>query len=717
MKRKQDEDAISPLDCLDEIDEEIEKPAEKPRKVPEIAGRPLKGGKPKQGRAFFISATDTGVGKTTAIKVLATLLKDKGLDVGVMKPIQCGGDDAKVLKEFLQSTDPLAEINPYCAKEPFSPHVAFKRQKIQIHREKIISIFQKLRRRHDVLLVEGAGGLMVPVREDYLLADLIKDMGIEVVIVSRLGLGTINHTLLTIDKARDRGIPVAGIIFSESEKKIPGVPEKTNPAAIKHFSKVPGLGIIPFCEDLSCAAILKICKDKIDLNPFLVYADSTKTSSLVNDDKNFLWHPFTQMKDWLDSDPVVIDRAEGCHLIDTQGRRYLDGISSLWVTVHGHNHPAINAAIKDQLNHLDHSTLLGLSHVPAIELAKKLVTIAPRGLKKVFYSDNGSTAVEIALKMAYQYWQNTGRPEKIKIVHLANSYHGDTLGSVSVGGIGLFHKVYEDLTFPTVQIDFPDGYRDQNFDHAFQKLEALFHQSAKEIAVLIVEPVVQGAAGMIVWPDGLLKQIKELCEKHEVLLIADEVATGFGRTGKMFACEHDNVTPDFLCLAKGLSGGYLPLAATLVTKKVFDGFVFEYKDQKTFFHGHTYSGNPLACAAALANLEIFAKEHTLARLHSKINILSEKLKMFYNLPHVGHVRHKGFMAGIELVKDKATREPFAWEDKAGIKVCEQARRRGVILRPLGNVIVLMPPLSISKRELDYLLQVTQGAIRQGLTKI
>ncbi|MCB9771453.1 MAG: adenosylmethionine--8-amino-7-oxononanoate transaminase [Candidatus Omnitrophica bacterium] len=716
MNKKKD-DYINPLDFFEDSDEVLDEKVivvedESESGVLNASSRRGNRSKAKLARAFFISATDTGVGKTTAIKVIGTLLKDQGLDVGVMKPVQCGGDDAKSLKEFLQSTDPMAEINPYFAKEPVSPHISFKREEMQVHREKIISIFQKLRRRHDVLLVEGAGGLMVPIREDYLIADLVKDLGLEMVIVSRLGLGTINHTLLTIAKARDMGISVSGVIFSETEKKTVGIPEKTNPSAIKELSKVPGLGIIPFCEDISAETILKVCKGKIDLKPFLSQSHSNRTGRLAQDDKNCVWHPFTQMKDWLASDPVVIDRAQGCHLIDTNGRHYLDGVSSLWVNIHGHNHPHITAALKDQLNHLDHSTFLGLSNAPAVELAKKLIAIAPKGLERVFYSDNGSTAVEVAIKMAYQYWQNVGRSQKKKIIHLANSYHGDTLGGVSVGGIDLFHKVYQDLIFPTVQIDFPDGYHRQNYDEAMVKLEEVLGKSADEIAALIVEPLVQGAAGILVWPDGILKRMKDFCEKHEIFLIADEVATGFGRTGKMFACEHESVTPDFLCLAKGLTGGSLPLAATLTTKKVFEGFLFDYKEQKTFFHGHTYTGNPLACRAALANLEIFSKEHTLARLQPKINILSEKLKMFYNLPHVGHIRQKGFMVGIELVKDKATQQPFDWEEQIGVKVCEMARQRGVLLRPLGNVIVLMPPLAISKRELDYLLRVTHWAINK-----
>lgn len=404
--------------------------------------------------------------------------------------------------------------------------------------------------------------------------------------------------------------------------------------------------------------------------------------------KSNIWHPFTQMKDWPSSDPLEIVRAKGVYLYDTKGKRYIDGVSSLWVNVHGHQHPVIDVAIKAQLKKVSHSTLLGLSHAPAEKLAKELIAIAPKGLKKVFYSDNGSTAVEIALKMAYQYWQNNGQPKKRTLVHLSNAYHGDTLGSVSVGGIDLFHKVYRDLVFKT------HGLKGHGFD-AVKEFESLLKTKAHTIAAIIVEPLVQGAAGMIVWPKGVLKEFRRLCTKHDVFLIIDEVATGFGRTGKMFACQHEGVMPDFMCLAKGITGGYLPLAATLTTQRVYDGFLFDYKDQKTFFHGHTYTGNPLACAAALANLKVFRQEQTLVKLRPKIKYLAKCLKMFYNLSSVVEVRQCGFMVGIELTG--------RWEDRIGAKICQNLRAKGIILRPLGNVIVIMPPLSISLKQLEYLL--------------
>ncbi len=682
-------------------------------------------------KSFFITGTDTGIGKTIATCVLGILLQDRGFDVGVMKPIQCGGKDAAFLRKSLDLEDPLSLINPYFAPEPLSPHLAFPRARKTIAIDKILKGFHALQDRHEIVLVEGAGGLLVPITPDYFVQDLVKDLGLELIIVSRLGLGTINHTLLTIQQARHSGLDVGGVIFSAASPAPSGIPEKTNPQAIKTLSGVRVLGTIPYLPKIEKETILKCCSPRVNLKELLERDeergagrrpprhDSRRGAGALKDwDKEYLWHPFTQMKDWLKAEPLIIEEGQGCYLKDTEGRWYLDGVSSLWVNVHGHKKFQIDEALKTQINRLGHSTLLGLSNVPAVQLAKRLVEIAPRGLTKVFYSDNGSTAVEVAVKMAYQYWQNIGRTKRRHLVHLANSYHGDTLGAVSVGDIDLFHQVYRDLVIPTIPVEFPDFYRCPSGKsypgytlECLKKLEMLFQRRHDSIAAFIIEPLVQAAAGMIVWPKGLLKRISRLCRKYDVLLIADEVATGMGRTGKMFACEHEGVTPDLLCLAKGLTGGYLPLAATLTTRRIFEGFLFDYKDQKTFFHGHTYTGNPLACAAAMANLEVFEKERTLQKLTAKIKHLSKGLKRFYNLPSVGDLRQKGFMVGIELVRDRRTKEPYAWEEKIGVRVCQEARKRGVILRPLGNVIVLMPPLAISLKEIDQLLEAMYGAIR------
>jgi adenosylmethionine-8-amino-7-oxononanoate aminotransferase len=408
---------------------------------------------------------------------------------------------------------------------------------------------------------------------------------------------------------------------------------------------------------------------------------------MANLDKKYIWHPFTQMKDWMEHDQLVIERGDGVFLFDTKGKKYIDGVSSLWVNVHGHRHKKLNRAIKNQLDKIAHSTLLGLGNVPSIKLAKKLVEITPKGLDKVFYSDNGSTAVEIALKIAFQYQQQSRNKKKTKFITLKNAYHGDTLGSVSVGGIDLFHKIYNPLLFNAFKVKTD-----------LKAVERVMKSHHKQTAAMIVEPLIQGAAGMLTQPEGFLKGVRRLCTKYNILLICDEVATGFGRTGRMFACEHEKVSPDIMCLAKGISGGYLPIAATLTTKKIFNAFLGKPEEQKTFFHGHTYTGNPLGCAAALANLEIFRKEKTIQKLQPKIKLLKERLKAFTKLKHVREIRQCGFMIGIEL-------------KTAGHPVILEARKRGAILRPLGNVIVLMPPLSISKRELIRLLYITYLSIK------
>lgn len=441
---------------------------------------------------------------------------------------------------------------------------------------------------------------------------------------------------------------------------------------------------------------------------------ASRSHRLQQDDKRYVWHPFTQMQDWLRECHPIIERGDGSTLIDVDGRRYLDGVSSLWVTVHGHRHPAIDRAIRAQLGKIAHTTFLGLSHPLAIELAGALVRIAPTGLTKVFYSDNGSTAVEIALKMAFQYWQQRGGvcARKTRFIALEEAYHGDTLGAVSVGGIDLFHQLYRPLLFPIRRI--PSPYRTpwdrRRRSDPLVRLESMLARDHDRVAGLVMEPLMQGAAGMLPSPPGFLKAVRSLCSQYNVLLILDEVATGFGRTGTMFACEQEGVAPDLLCLAKGLTGGYLPLAATLATQEIFDGFCAPYAEKKSFFHGHSYTANPLACAAALANLQCFQRDRTLKRLQLKIALLRRELESLRSLPHVGDIRQVGFMVGIELMQDFKRGESYPYEARIGIRTILEARRRGLIIRPLGNVIVLMPPLSISQRDIVRMVRIVRDSI-------
>jgi adenosylmethionine-8-amino-7-oxononanoate transaminase len=436
-------------------------------------------------------------------------------------------------------------------------------------------------------------------------------------------------------------------------------------------------------------------------------------------DHAYLWHPFTQMREWMGEDPCIIERGDGCYLYDIQGRKYLDGVSSLWCNVHGHRKAELDAALKDQIDRIAHSTFLGLSHAQGIELAQRLIKIAPAGLQRVFYSDDGATAVEIALKIAVQYWHLKGETGRTRLASLVESYHGDTVGSMSVGYSETFHRFHRSLLFPALRINPPHIFRyfkrqseEQALESAIREAQEKLAQEKESLAALIMEPLMQGAAGMWSQPPGYVAALREICRKNRILFIADEVATGFARTGKMFACEHEGVTPDILCLAKGITGGYLPLAATLTTEEIFSAFLGEYEEFKTFFHGHTYTANPLGCAVALASLELFQKENILEGMRSKIAYLERRLKEeFSRLPHVSEVRQWGFMIGIELVEDKPQRGSYPPESRIGHKVILEARKRGVIIRPLGDIIILMPPLAISDEELKTLLDVTLESIK------
>ncbi|MEA2155628.1 MAG: adenosylmethionine---8-amino-7-oxononanoate aminotransferase [Solirubrobacteraceae bacterium] len=424
------------------------------------------------------------------------------------------------------------------------------------------------------------------------------------------------------------------------------------------------------------------------------------TRELAEIDKRVLWHPFTQQQGWCEEEPLIIERAAGCTLYDTDGTAYLDGVSSLWCNVHGHQHPAIDRAVRAQLDRVAHTTMLGLSHPGAIELAQRLVALAPPGLSRVFYSDNGSTANEVALKMAFQYWRHRGRPERDGFICLRDAYHGDTVGAVSVGGIDVFHACFGPLLFDAWQAQ-PGEAGD---------MAALLREHAGRVAAVIVEPLVQGAAGILTHPDGYLRNVRALCDEHDVLLICDEVATGFGRTGTMFACEQEGVAPDLMCVAKGLTGGYMPLAATLTSERIYEAYLGEHDELRTFFHGHTYTGNPLACAAALATLDVFEQERTLEALAPKIELLGELLAQFVApQPAVREIRRRGFMVGIEL-------GGFPAHARMGHEVTLAARRRGAVIRPLGDVVVLMPPLAISAEQLRHLVQITAASVGEATAR-
>ena len=433
-------------------------------------------------------------------------------------------------------------------------------------------------------------------------------------------------------------------------------------------------------------------------------------------DRHHVWHAFTQMATY---EPLIFERAHGCYLVDIDGRKYLDGVSSLWCNVHGHQHPKLDAALREQLQRIAHCTSLGASNPTTIRLARRLAEIAPGGLEHVFFSDDGATAVEVALKMAFQYWQQRAdpRPEKTRFVALAHAYHGDTLGSVSVGGVARFRDMFGPLLFDVMRLPIPDATRlpagmeaGRGAEFFLSDVESLLSRDHRRIAAFVVEPLLQAAAGMIPHPDGYLAGLRRLTRRFDVLLIADEVAVGMGRTGTMFACQQEDVVPDFLCLAKGLTGGYLPLAATMTTTDVFSAFLGDDGAQRTFFHGHTYGGNPLGAAVALATLDVFDDEQTLIRIQPIIARLAWHLDRLAQHPHVRNVRQRGMIGAIELVQDKESATPYPWQERRGVDVCRYARQRGVWLRPLGDVIVVMPPLAIEEYQIDQLMEAVSFGI-------
>jgi adenosylmethionine-8-amino-7-oxononanoate transaminase len=437
-------------------------------------------------------------------------------------------------------------------------------------------------------------------------------------------------------------------------------------------------------------------------------------------DKEVIWHPFTQMADWIAEDQVIIERGEGHYLIDVAGRRYLDGVSSLWVNLFGHRRREIDEAIKSQLDKIGHSTFLGLTHVTALEYAERLISKVPERTSRIFFSDNGSTSMEIAIKMAFQYWKQKdggNSKKRNRFLTLTGAYHGDTIGSVSAGGIDLFHHIFSPLLFKTDKVPSPYCYRcpygmnrEECGLYCAEVLRERLIQGREEIGTVVVEPIVQGAAGIIVHPEGFLKRVEEAVREVGALLIVDEVATGFGRTGRMFAVEHEDVQPDIMALSKGITGGYLPLAVTLTSEEIYRVFLGRYDEFKTFFHGHSYTGNPLGCAAAIAALDIFEKENLLSHVKNISSYLADRLQEFEGKEHVGDIRQRGLMVGIELVEDRSSKRSFSPSLKVGQQVTRKAREGGLIIRPLGDTIVLMPPLTVTEDEIGILVDVTSRAM-------
>ena len=444
----------------------------------------------------------------------------------------------------------------------------------------------------------------------------------------------------------------------------------------------------------------------------------------TQEDLKYIWHPCSQMKDYEDLKPIVIDHGKGAYLYDINGKEYIDIISSWWCNLLGHANPKINTAVKNQLDNLEHVIFANLSHKPAIELCRELIKIVPKGLCKFNFSDNGSASVECALKMAFQYHYQTEHPEKQRFMCLSEGYHGETIGALSVGSMDLYAKIYKPMLMNAVHTQAPDCYRcpfNKNRDNCscecFKYAEEDFVKYGKELAAVIVEPLIQGSAGMRIYPPLYLEKLRKLCDEYNVLLIADEIATGFGRTGKMFAFDYTNVSPDIMTVSKGLTGGYMPMAITITTQKIYDAFYADYNEGKAFMHSHTYSGNPLGCSAALAVQKILREENILEKANKMAIYLHDNLQNTlgdYDYKYVGEIRHLGLINAIELVKDKDTKEAFDSKRRLGYEIYKKALEKGLLLRPLGDVLYFNPPLNIEKQTLDKAVKLCAQAIKEVL---
>jgi adenosylmethionine-8-amino-7-oxononanoate transaminase/dethiobiotin synthase len=677
----------------------------------------------------FVTGVDTAVGKTVVAGALSAALRRRGLRVGVMKPVQTGSSraedgglsgDALFLVRWSGCESSPDVVNPYYFREPISPYHAAMNEGVELEPVKIVSAYRELSANHDIVIVEGAGGILTPFTRDMTMGGLARMLNLPLIIVSHPYLGHINHTAVTALAANSLGLDVMGIIFSIRVGEPVAEPDA---GLIEEMTGVKVLGVLPFlCGLINEDTLSYIFESSVDvpalLDSLFSQASDERRKEIERKDKKYLWHPFTQMKDWMSEPATVIQSAQGVTLRDMDGGEYLDAFSSYWCNIHGHGEPRLARALSNQMGKIAHSTFLGYSNVPAVEFAEELIAVAPDGLTRVFYSDDGSTAVEAAIKMSYQYWRQVEPgSQRRRFLSLSSAYHGDTVGAMSVGGIALYHEKFRDLL---MDVDFapapycyrcPMGLKRDGCALACAKaVEDKLVQGAGTFCAMIIEPLVQCPAGIITAPDGYLKRVADACAATGVLLIADEVATGFGRTGTMFACQLEAVTPDIMALSKSITSGTMPFAATLATEKVFGAFLGDYAERKTFFHGHTYTGNQLGAALALESLRLIKERGIVAQVNEKAEAIRPALEGLRQLKHVGDTRQRGLIIGVELVKDKATKEPYPWEDKIGARVCQEAKLRGLMARPLGGVIPLFPAPSAKTAEIMKMAAILRDSI-------
>ncbi len=660
------------------------------------------------GRIVAITGTGTGVGKTVLAAALCAALRRRGMDCRAIKAVATGvppgadAEDAVLLGGAMGTAASEAVLATFAL--PRSPLAAAAAEGRELDVEALARSIEAAAAGCDLLLVEGVGGLLVPLAARHTVRDLLRRLDADVVIAALAGLGTINHTALTVEAALGSGLRLIGVVLVDAAGDEPAFVAE-NAAQIADQCGVPVLGVLPHLDDATDIDALADAAGALDLSA-LTAPRPDASEAVVAADRRHLWHPFTQTSDWREEAPLVIRSGDGSWLRDEAGHRYLDGISSLWCTVHGHAHPALDRAAREQLGRIAHSTFLGQTHAPGALLAEELAEVAPPGLTRVFYCEAGAAAVEAALRIALLAQRHAGHPERSRFVALGDAYHGDTAGAVSVGRSEPFHTGLDPILFPARTVPSP------HLDEAgsLRALSDLLDREGDRVAALIVEPRVQAAAGMLTHSDRWLAEAAALARRHGALLIADEVATGFGRTGDLFASGGAGVAPDILCLGKGLTGGYLPLSAVLTTEELFDRFTAPYAEHRTLYYGHTYTGNPVACAVARASLRLFEEEGTLAsarRLAATLaGLLAERVAP---MPGVFEIRSRGVMTGIELRGGATPLDPAL---RTGRRVILAARRRGVVVRPLGDVVVLNPPLTMTDVEAEILVSAVAGAIAE-----
>jgi adenosylmethionine-8-amino-7-oxononanoate aminotransferase len=649
------------------------------------------------------------VGKTVLTAALCAALRRGGVDCRAVKAVATGvppGTDAAdaVLLGRVMATPPSEAVLATFTL-PRSPLAAAAAEGQELDVETLARSIEAMAAGCDLLLVEGVGGLLVPLTPRQTVRDLFRRLDAGVLVAALAGLGTINHTALTVEAALGAGLRVIGVVLVEAMGEDDPAFVAENAAQIADQCGVPVLGVLPHIGDPSDVDALAEAAAALDLSA-LTEPLADATEAVVAADRRHVWHPFTQTSDWREEAALVIRSGDGCWLRDESGQRYLDGISSLWCTVHGHAHPALDRAAREQLGRIAHSTFLGQTHAPGALLAEELAAVAPPGLTRVFYCEAGAAAVEAALRIALLAQRHAGHPERSHFVGLGDAYHGDTAGAVSVGRSEPFHTGLDPILFPARVVPSP------HLDEAasLRALSGLLDREGDQVAALIVEPRVQAAAGMLTHSDSWLVQAAALTRRHGALFIADEVATGFGRTGDLFASAGAGVAPDILCLGKGLTGGYLPLSAVLTTEELFDRFTAPYAEHRTLYYGHTYTGNPVACAVARASLRLFEEEDTLGSARRLATTLASLLdERVAPLPGVFEIRSRGVMTGIELREGARPLDPAR---RTGRRVTLAARRRGVVVRPLGDTVVLNPPLTMTDAEAEILVSAVTGAIAE-----